>query len=212
MVNTTLPAPTTIPNKVLIMGWPMPKPTPKPLATLAVINPTARSLGARHASNVGLVVSELGERSVLLRATRKPINRTGLSRLLTFCSVLPGTRLPVSIISMAWTMVAPRLKTVTAMTVASRKPSRRPMATIPRTPSARFAKPTSSWKGLPFGQPMDWATVSEIKKWPKKPPIPLPATPTPKRYSRKISRVRRRLQQLLSRATWMVAATTGRTE
>jgi hypothetical protein len=57
MVNTTLPAPTRIPKKVLIMGWPTPKPTPKPVATLAVISPTARTLGARHASNVGLVVS-----------------------------------------------------------------------------------------------------------------------------------------------------------
>ena len=28
----------------------------------------------------------------------------------------------------------------------------------------RLAKPTSSWKGLPVGQPMDSATESEMKK------------------------------------------------
>jgi hypothetical protein len=36
--------------------------------------------------------------------------------------------------------------------VASRKPSRRPMATTPRMPTARLATPTSSWKGLPVGR------------------------------------------------------------
>ena len=34
---------------------------------------------------------------------------------------------------------------------------------------------------------MDSATKSEVKKCPKNPPIPLPATPTPNRYSKKIS-------------------------
>ena len=96
MVNTTLPAPTTIPKKVPIMGWPMPKPTPKPLATLMVISPTARSLGARHASNVGLVVSEPGERSVLLRATRKPNHPSNDSLgLVEEPEQPPTTRFPV---------------------------------------------------------------------------------------------------------------------
>jgi hypothetical protein len=35
---------------------------------------------------------------------------------------------------------------------------------MPRMPTARLAKPTSSWKGLPVGQPMDSATESEMKK------------------------------------------------
>ena len=102
--------------------------------------------------------------------------------------------------SITWTMVAPTPKTVTAMTVASRKPSRRPMATMPRMPIARLAKPTSSWKGLLVGQPMDSATESEMKKCPKNPPIPLPATPTPNRYSKKISNFE---------ATWVRRAAAG---
>ena len=46
---------------------------------------------------------------------RKPIKSTGLSRLLTFGSVLPGARLPVWTMSMMCTMVAPTPKTLTAI-------------------------------------------------------------------------------------------------
>ena len=43
---------------------------------------------------------------------------------------------------------------VTAITVASLKPSLRPAAMKPKTPSARFAKPISCWNGLP-ARPVD---------------------------------------------------------
>ena len=49
-------------------------------------------------ADVGAEASESCERSVRLMALRKPIKSTGLSKLLTFGSVLPGARLPV------WTM------------------------------------------------------------------------------------------------------------
>ena len=129
---------------VPIVGWPRPNPIPNPVATPAVIHPAARTLGARHFANVDDPASEIGFRSADLLAAKNPIRRAGRSRLLTFWTVLPGSKLPVSTMSIRWTMVAPTPNTATAITVASRKPSRRPMAMIPRLPTARLAKPTSS--------------------------------------------------------------------
>ena len=141
---TTRTAPATIPRVVPIVGWPRPNPIPNPVATPAVIHPAARTLGARHFANVDDPASEIGFRSADLLAAKNPIRRAGRSRLLTFWTVLPGSKLPVSAMSIRWTMVAPTPNTATAITVASRKPSRRPMAMIPRLPTARLAKPTSS--------------------------------------------------------------------
>ncbi len=97
-MNTANPAPMRIPRTAPIAGTPMPKPTPNPAATQPVIDPAAFTLGLRHLSNVGAEASESRVPSARLMALRKPIKSTGLSRLLTFCSVLPGARLPV------WTM------------------------------------------------------------------------------------------------------------
>ena len=46
----------------------------------------------------------------------------------------------------------------------------------------------------------------------EKPPIPLPATPTPKMYSKKISSRRSRLRPLLSRPRWPTATMSGSME
>ena len=80
-----------------------------------------------------------------------------------FWMELPGARLPSRTMSITCTTVAPTPTIVTAITVASRKPSLRTAEMNPRTPRARFAKPISCWNGLPFGQSIDSATMSGVK-------------------------------------------------
>ena len=111
-------------------------------------------------------------------ARSSQIKTAGLRTLAAFWTVLPAARLPVSTMSMTCVIVAPPAKIVTAITVASRNPSRRFIARMPRIPSARFAKATSSWNGLPAAHPIESATSSARKACAKNPPIPLPATPT----------------------------------
>ncbi len=53
-----------------------------------------------------------------------------------------------------------------AITVASRKLSLIFIDNIPSIPKARLATPTSSWKGLPAGQPILVATKLDINTWP----------------------------------------------
>jgi hypothetical protein len=63
------------------------------------------------------------------------------------------------------------------------------------------------------GRPADgFGHRVEKKKWPKKPPIRLPTTPIPKRYSKKISSCRSRLRVLLSSQRWPTATMRGNTE
>lgn len=139
-------------------GWPIPNPNPNPVATIAVIMPAAKSSDPRHRSNSSVLDSESGFASSRRDATRKPIKRDGRARLAKFCRVFPGDRFPVWKISSRWTNVAPKPRMVTAITVASRNPSRLPTAMIPRTPRTRLAKPISSWNGLPVGHPTASAT------------------------------------------------------
>lgn len=67
---------------------------------------------------------------------------------ITWCQI------PVWMISLTWTMVAPTPKTVTAMTVASRKPSRRPICDNPENTDGQVGKADLKLKEIP-GRPAD---------------------------------------------------------
>ncbi len=62
-----------------------------------------------------------------------------------------------------WPMPALTRKMLPAMIVASQKESLNRNASRPNAPTARLAKPTSCWKGLPGGQPMEAAISSAMK-------------------------------------------------
>ena len=122
---------------------------------------------------------------------------------------IPGAILPVDLTtSMTWTTVSPTPNIVTAITVASRKPSRRPMATMPRIPIAEVGKASLE---VPEGiyllaNPMDSVMKSKMMNVTDELPPHQPQTDTAERFPHS----RRRGRLVLSRPRLPAAMITGK--
>ena len=114
--------------------------------------------------------------------------------------------------SSRWTAVAPTPRIVVAKMVAVRNPSRRPTAISPRTPTSKLAKPISNWKGLPVAHPIPSATISDKKRCPKAPLIPLAPTLIASRYIMSSSMRRAGVRDFASRSMWPAASKRGSNE